>query len=76
MQKTLTYVISTLIFNTAIAGVLTMLLPDIPFWHEFVYSQCIGLSVMSINVAVAVFIPSGVTRMAVLCITLPAICTS
>jgi len=72
MQKTLTYVISTLIFNTAIAGVLTMLLPDIPFWHEFVYSQCIGLSVMSINVAVAVFIPSGVTRMAVLCITLPA----
>ena len=48
-----------------------MLLPEIPFRYEFVYSQCIGLSVMSINVAVAAFLRNGVTRMAALCITLP-----
>jgi hypothetical protein len=66
MKKVLTYLVPTLIFNTAIAGVLTMLLPDIPFWHEFIYSQCIGLSVMSLNMSVAAFLRGGVTRMAVL----------
>ena len=71
MKKTLTYLIATLIFNTAIAGVLTMLLPAFPFLQEFIYSQCIGLSVMSVNVAVAALLRNGVTRMAVLCITLP-----
>jgi LytS/YehU family sensor histidine kinase len=50
MQKILAYLISTFIFNTAIAGVLTMLLSHVEFWHNFVYSQCIGLSIMLINV--------------------------
>src|SRR3989338_11104659 len=72
MNKLLAYLVSTFIFNTAIAGVLTLLMPGIPFWHEFVYSQCIGLLVMSINVTVAAFVRHGVTRLAVLCITLPA----
>jgi sensor histidine kinase YesM len=72
MNKLLAYLVSTFIFNTAIAGVLTLLMPSIPFWHEFVYSQCIGLSVMSINVTVAAFVRHGAIRLAVLCITLPA----
>src|SRR5512145_1071223 len=72
MNKLLVYLASTLIFNTAIAGVLTLLVPGITFWYEFVYSQCIGLSVMSINVTVATFVRHGVIRLAVLCITLPA----
>ena len=71
MKKILSYLVSTLIFNTAIAGILTLLMPNIPFWHEFVYSQCIGLSVMSINITVAAFVRDGITRLAVLCITLP-----
>lgn len=71
MKKILSYLVSVLIFNTAIAGILTLLMPNIPFWHEFVYSQCIGLSVMSINVTVAAFVRDGITRLAVLCITLP-----
>lgn len=72
MNKLLVYLASTLIFNTAIAGVLTLLVPGIMFWYEFIYSQCIGLSVMSINVTVATFVRHGVIRLAVLCITLPA----
>jgi LytS/YehU family sensor histidine kinase len=72
MNKLLVYLVSTLIFNTAIAGVLTLLVPGITFWYEFVYSQCIGLSVMSINVTVAAFVRRGAIRLAVLCITLPA----
>jgi sensor histidine kinase YesM len=72
MNKLLAYLVSTLIFNTAIAGILTLLMPSIPFWHELIYSQCIGLSVMSISVTVATFVRNSVTRLAVLCITLPA----
>ncbi|MBI4808389.1 MAG: histidine kinase [Nitrosomonadales bacterium] len=71
MKKILAYLVSTLIFNTAIAGILTLLMPGVLFWHNFIYSQCIGLSVMSINVTIAAFVHNGVTRLAVLCITLP-----
>jgi sensor histidine kinase YesM len=71
MKKALSYLVSTLIFNTAIAGVLTMLIPSIPFWHEFVYSQCIGLSVMAINATVVNFLQSPVIRWAVLSVSLP-----
>lgn len=45
MKKTLAYITATVLFNTAIAGVSTMPLPDIPFRDEFICSQCIGLSV-------------------------------
>ncbi len=71
MKKILAYLVSTFIFNTAIAGILTLLMPGILFWHNFIYSQCIGMSVMGINVTVAAFVRHGVIRLAVLCITLP-----
>jgi sensor histidine kinase YesM len=71
MQKILAYLVATFIFNTAIAGILTLLMPGILFWHNFIYSQCIGMSVMSINVTVAAFVRDGITRLAVLCVTLP-----
>ena len=61
--------ISTLIFNTAIAGVLTILV--FPFKFELIYSQCIGLSVMTINSIVANLLRGSALRWAVLCITLP-----
>lgn len=71
MKKALSYLVSTLIFNTAIAGVLTTLMPAIPFWHNFVYSQCIGLSVMAITVTAISLVRGIIIRLAVLCITLP-----
>jgi sensor histidine kinase YesM len=71
MKKALSYLISSLIFNTAIAGVLSMLMPSVLFWHNFIYSQCIGLSVMAVNATVVNFLKNSVVRWAVLSVTLP-----
>jgi sensor histidine kinase YesM len=70
MKKILLIFIATFIFCTAIALVLTLFMP--PFWLEFVYSQCIGLSSLIINVGLAHFVKSKIRRIAALCITLPA----
>lgn len=71
MTKTWLYLLATLLFNTAIAGVLSMLLPDIPFRHNLVFSQCIGLSILAFNLPVLNKIRTGIRRAAVLIITLP-----
>ncbi len=71
MKKMLAYLISTLIFNTAIAGVLAMLMPNGSFWINFIYSQCIGLSVLVINATVVNLLQDSIKRWAVLSITLP-----
>ncbi len=72
MKKALSYLISTLIFNTAIAGVLFMLTSGvISFWDEFIYSQCIGLSVMAVNGTVVAYMRSTILRWAILSISLP-----
>jgi signal transduction histidine kinase len=42
---------SALLFNTAIAGLLTLVGFE-RFWVNFVYSQCIGLSIYAINAGV------------------------
>lgn len=65
------YLIPTLAFNTAIAGLLTML-GVAPFQVNFIYSQCIGLSVMTINTPLAYMLHSATLRFAVLAISLPA----
>jgi LytS/YehU family sensor histidine kinase len=70
MKKILLPFVSTFIFNTAIASVLSMFMPL--FWVDFIYSQCIGFSVLSVNGAVVYFLRHGMLRWAVLSITLPA----
>ena len=71
MKKALSYLISALVFNTAIAGVLSMLMPGERFWTNFVFSQCIGLSVTAINAAVVHLLQSSIVRWAALSVTLP-----
>ena len=71
MKKALSYLISSLIFNTAIAGVLSMLMPSGQFWTNFVFSQCIGLSVTAINATAVHLLQSSIVRWAVLSVTLP-----
>jgi sensor histidine kinase YesM len=47
--------ISTLVsilFNTAIAGLLTVISFEESFWVNFIFSQCIGLSIYAINSSV------------------------
>lgn len=41
--------ISSILFNTAIAGVLTLVGFEHGFWINFIFSQCIGLSIYVIN---------------------------
>lgn len=71
MNRVRTYVVATIVFNTAIAAALTLLVPGTPFWIELVFSQCIGLSVMGAYVTVAAYVRSAVGRMAAVCISLP-----
>jgi sensor histidine kinase YesM len=69
MKNILGYVISTFLFNTAIAAVLNIFMSS--FWHQFVFSQCIGFSVMIVNVGIAQFVKDNLRRMAVLSVSLP-----
>lgn len=72
MKKALAYLISTLIFNTAIAVVLSVINPGVLFWHNFIYSQCIGLSVMLVNGTVVNLLKNSIIRWAALSVSLPA----
>jgi sensor histidine kinase YesM len=69
MKKLLAYFISTFLFNTAIAAVLNLFME--PFWHQFVYSQCIGFSILIINMVVAHLVKHPLRRAAVLSVSLP-----
>lgn len=71
MTKTLFYLLSTLVFNTGIAGLLTMLLPDIRFGHNFVFAQCIGLSILALNLLVVKKVQAGLRRTVALSLALP-----
>ena len=71
MKKTLSYLLATLIFNTAIAGVLTQLLPYLSFRHDFIFAQCIGLSILLANLLIIWCLPAGIRRLTALAISLP-----
>jgi sensor histidine kinase YesM len=62
--------LSCLLFNTAIAGLLTLVGFEDRFWLNFVFSQCIGLSIYAINVA-AMCRVHGRQRWLVLALTFP-----
>lgn len=71
MKKLLSYLLATLVFNTAIAGLLSVLLPDISFRHYFVFSQCIGLSILAVDFAILAGMPGGSKRLVALALALP-----
>jgi sensor histidine kinase YesM len=70
MKKSLFYLAATFVFNTAIAGLLGTVTGR--FWLEFIYSQCIGLSVLSLNAPLAMLVRHATVRWAAFCVTLPA----
>jgi len=66
--------ISTLVsilFNTAIAGLLTVISFEESFWINFVFSQCIGLSIYAINSTVMCHIADKRWRLMTLMFTFP-----
>lgn len=62
--------LSSLLFNTAIAGLLTLVSFEESFWVNLVFSQCIGLSIYTVNSAVMCRIASP-RRWLVLALTFP-----
>jgi LytS/YehU family sensor histidine kinase len=70
MRHLLISTLATLLFNTAIAGLLTLVGFGRQFWINLVFSQCIGLSIFAFNAAVTYYI-QGRRRWTVLAITFP-----
>jgi sensor histidine kinase YesM len=63
--------LSSILFNTAIAGLLTLINFEEHFWINFVFSQCIGLSIYVINATVMCNITELKRRLLVLAFTFP-----
>ena len=71
MKKYLIYLVATLTFNTAIAGVMTLLMPSVGFLHNIIFAQCIGLSISTISCLIAEKMPVGILKIASLVFSLP-----
>ncbi len=71
MKKLLIYLIATLTFNTAIAGVLSLMMPDVPFVHNLIYSHCIGLTISFLSYLVVAGIQRKRMRITALALCLP-----
>lgn len=64
-------ILSGIAFNTAIAWMLTAVSAMGNFWQNFIFSQCIGLSIFAFNILILPFIKPGVRRLVVMSLTLP-----
>lgn len=64
-------ILAGVVFNTAIAAFLSMINMMGGFWQNFIFSQCIGLSIFALNILVLPHIKPGVTRLVVMSLTLP-----
>lgn len=47
VRRAAAQLVYTIVFNTIIAGFLTLVLPQSQFWQTFLVSQCIGLTIFS-----------------------------
>ncbi|MFT3847103.1 MAG: histidine kinase [Propionivibrio sp.] len=71
MGKYATYLAATLAFNTAIAGVLTLLMPG-GFLHNLIFAHCIGFSISLISCLVTEFTAGRIGKIVTLVFSLPA----
>lgn len=71
MKKYAIYFAATLTFNTAIAGVMTILMPSVGFLHNMIFAQCIGFSISTISCLIAEWMPSGMRKIVSLVFSLP-----
>ena len=71
MRKRLIYLLATLVFNTAIGGLLTLLKPEFSLRHNLVFAHCIGLTFALVSLFILGRYPSGRKRLAALVVALP-----
>lgn len=72
IKKILLIIFITIIFDTAIAGLITMLGKLGNFWHNFIFSQCIGLSIVGLNILILRYMQASTRRLALMSLALPA----
>ena len=72
MKKIWLGLLATFAYNTAIAGLLTLLSVKDGFLQQFIFSQCIGFSIALINGLALARMQPGMRRWAAFCVTLPA----
>jgi len=60
-----------ILFNTAIAGLLTLIKFGGGFWDNFIFSQCIGLSIYAINASVMCRVANKRLRAVILTFSFP-----
>jgi sensor histidine kinase YesM len=63
--------LTSILFNTAIAGLLTLVGFEHSFWINLIFSQCIGFSIYAINATVICHISDTRRRLWVLALTFP-----
>jgi sensor histidine kinase YesM len=71
MSRTARFLLGTVTFNAAIAGVLTLLMPSMSIWQHLVYAYSIGLTIAFVSRAIYLKTPPGGLRIAILTIALP-----
>lgn len=71
MKKIWIGLLATFAYNTAIAGLISLLSSEDGFGHNFIFSQCIGFSIALINSLTLGRMNPGKKRWAALCVTLP-----
>lgn len=71
MKKTMSYLLATLAFNTAIAGLLTLALNDVGFLNNFVFAHCIGLSIALVSLFILTLTKDSRRRAMALALSLP-----
>lgn len=72
MKKLWFVLLATFAYNTAIAGLLTLLSAKYSYLYNFIFSQCVGFSIAIISKLTLVRMQPGIKRWAVLFVTLPA----
>ncbi len=71
MTKTMSYLLATLLFNTAIAGLLTLLRPALGWQVNFIFTQCIGFSIAFCDLAILRLMVQGKRQMLAIGLSLP-----
>ena len=71
MKHTLAGIVLLLLFNTAIAALLTVIEFGHGFWINLLFSQCIGIAIGVVNVPLAFVVAPGWRRWTGLVFTLP-----
>jgi len=64
-------ILAGIVFNTAIAGLISTVGGKDGFSINFIYSQCIGLSIFAFHTLTLPYMKPGLRRMAVMSLTLP-----